>query len=539
MKNYFLTIDESPEEREIFSFLKETVCPGIITITPETYREGRLFLLAQIYTEIKGKKRRLNTGIRLARILKPERVVIFYKEEKPGTEESFLVDFGHKEGLQENIRRALDSDESISWPELDRQFEETYVLMPHDDQGLKNLWDRQRALQALENKNAGVNDTPKEILFVDDEFRYFQKEMETVVKRRCPNWKILWASDEEQAEIIISGNYHLDMVILDLEFRGDNIEGMDLLQKLRGGRDKYFFFPIIVFSRCRDVHIIEELVKPMEVGVDDYISKYDVLEEHNFDRFVNLMAWHMEQYDKVHDMQKILAPDVDHRTERFHIYGKSNPFVEVGGDVIDFIEENGVLTVYLADAINHGFDAGLLSGMFKASVKTKLLESASLPDCIDVVDSVLCRIKKKSQKRLGFVLTAVLIQFTEGNRAEIVNAGHLPILHYRAGKNQLDEISLKQRDRAMGMMEKGKNRQTMGVDFNAGDLFVLFSDGISETKGRNGTDFDIDGVADIIRKDYQKPLDVIYNNITEAVRKHGRQTDDRTLMLIRVNNSKN
>jgi serine phosphatase RsbU (regulator of sigma subunit) len=531
MKNYFLEIDHSSQEQWIFNVLQEIVCPGIEKIKAEEYCSGRLFLLAQSPAEIKGKVRWLNTGIRLGRILKPEHAVIFYSKEATHIAAPFLVDMDDELNLIENARQAMIWTEEIRWPEILQSFTESYHLLPHDDRGLKSLWKSQREkFKDTEN----IEDAHKEILFVDDEYRYFQHEMETVIKRRFPSWQVLWAEDETRAEKIIEENVHLDLVVLDLEFRGDDIEGKELLHKLRGGKEKGFFFPIIVFSRCRDLDIIEELIKPQEVGADDYISKFDILEKNNFNLFVSLMAQHMNQYEQVHDMQKILAPDIDAQVNRFHIHGLSRPYVEVGGDVIDFILHDGVLTVYLADAISHGFDAGLLSGMFKASLKTKLLESASLIDSINCVDTVLCRIKNKAQKKLGFVLTAALLQFNEENTVQIVNAGHLPVLHYRKDLDRLDEISLVKRDRALGMIEKGNPRQLVTRTFHPGDIFVLFSDGISETKGRMEEDFDISGVKDIIFQNRFNPLNEIGQTLFDSVRKHGRQTDDRTLMLIRV-----
>ena len=76
------------------------------------------------------------------------------------------------------------------------------------------------------------------------------------------------------------------------------------------------------------------------------------------------------------------------------------------------------------------------------------------------------------------------------------------------------------------------------IDFNDNDLFVLFSDGISETKGRDEDDFDISGVSKIILKHNKKSLPEICERVFESVRKHGRQTDDRTLMLIRIKGDK-
>lgn len=529
--NYFIEIEGSTGERKLFDYLKQEISADFQMIKPGDYRQGSLFFVAQVDVEIKGKPHRLNTGIRLGKILKPSKAVIFYHKRALAPQgKPYLVDLDDRFHLKENILKALSYDGEILWRQLGQSFPETFFMTPHDDRGLKKMWE---STAMPEPEPPTVMDEPKEILIVDDEYRYFKHELETVCKRRFPSWEILWAEDEAEADKLIAENYHLDLVMLDLEFRGDDIEGKELLQKLQEGKEKHFFFPILVFSRCRDLDIIEELLKPMAKGADDYISKFDILEKDNYNLLVTIMARHMNRYDQVHDMQKILAPDVDHQTSRFHILGKSKPFAEVGGDVIDFIRNDEQLTVFLADAISHGFDAGLLSGMFKASLKTKLLEPAPLLETVEVVDTVLCRIKKKSQKRLGFVLTAVLIRFDQSNRAEIVNAGHLPVLLYHSRTGHMEEISLKKHDRALGMIEKGNPRQRAFVEFENEDLFVLFSDGISETKGRNEEDFDIHGLKRIIAKYHKEPLSLICEKIFESVRKHGRQSDDRTLMLIR------
>ena len=51
-----------------------------------------------------------------------------------------------------------------------------------------------------------------------------------------------------------------------------------------------------------------------------------------------------------HVIQSTLVPDLSLETGRFEAYGKSIPSREMGGDLIDIIENgNGSLLVYIAD----------------------------------------------------------------------------------------------------------------------------------------------------------------------------------------------
>ena len=56
-----------------------------------------------------------------------------------------------------------------------------------------------------------------------------------------------------------------------------------------------------------------------------------------------------------HGIQATLVPDIYVPTSRFEVYGKSIPSTEMGGDVIDFIEnDDGSVVAYVADISGHG-----------------------------------------------------------------------------------------------------------------------------------------------------------------------------------------
>jgi hypothetical protein len=62
-----------------------------------------------------------------------------------------------------------------------------------------------------------------------------------------------------------------------------------------------------------------------------------------------------------HGIQARLVPDISLQMPRFEVYGKSISSTEMGGDLIDIIEnDDGSLFAYVADISGHGLPAGQL-----------------------------------------------------------------------------------------------------------------------------------------------------------------------------------
>ena len=76
-----------------------------------------------------------------------------------------------------------------------------------------------------------------------------------------------------------------------------------------------------------------------------------------------------------HGIQATLVPTISFQSETFEIYGQSMPSTEMGGDLIDVIENDGNLLAYVADVSGHGLAAGQLMGMLKIGLAGR----ASIP----------------------------------------------------------------------------------------------------------------------------------------------------------------
>ena len=67
-----------------------------------------------------------------------------------------------------------------------------------------------------------------------------------------------------------------------------------------------------------------------------------------------------------------LVPDVRIEGERYEMYGCSIPASEVGGDLVDAVVVDGRAIGMVADVSGHGVSAGMLLGLVKASLRTRL-----------------------------------------------------------------------------------------------------------------------------------------------------------------------
>lgn len=69
---------------------------------------------------------------------------------------------------------------------------------------------------------------------------------------------------------------------------------------------------------------------------------------------------------------------------------------------------------------------------------------------------------------------------------------------------------------------------------SAGDVFVIVTDGLTEVFDGADREFGFDRVKALLREHGQAPLQMIEERLLAAVRAHGAQLDDQTLLLIRV-----
>jgi sigma-B regulation protein RsbU (phosphoserine phosphatase) len=123
------------------------------------------------------------------------------------------------------------------------------------------------------------------------------------------------------------------------------------------------------------------------------------------------------------------------------------------------------------------------------------------------------------------------VQCDGGRTLQFTVAGHLPILHYRSASTDVTELSIPQVPLAMF-----DDRRFISdtVTCEAGDLLVILTDGLTEVFDSADNEFGLHRLKDLIRERAAAPLASIQDAVFAAVRAHGSQLDDQTLLIIRA-----
>ncbi len=221
-----------------------------------------------------------------------------------------------------------------------------------------------------------------------------------------------------------------------------------------------------------------------------------------------------------------LVPPIDRRIGRFEFFGRSDSSTEVGGDLLDVVEREGRIGAFVADVSGHGVRAGVLMAMIKSAARMRLLSDDSLDGLMDDLNRVVMQVKE-----LDMFVTVACLQFDGTNTARFLLAGHPSILHYHKSTSQITE--LESNYPPTGVVANLRHVQT-DVAFESGDLFVLLTDGFLEVEDKSGEQFGQPRIEALIKSNAGRPLSEIFDIALKAVRTHGPQDDDQTLLFVRV-----
>jgi len=249
--------------------------------------------------------------------------------------------------------------------------------------------------------------------------------------------------------------------------------------------------------------------------------------------FIRFIAWegrkHMRLRTEVALAERLhaaLVPPVAVATPRFEAYGRAEPSSEVGGDLLDVVERDGALVACVADVSGHGVSAGAFMGMVKSAFRMRLLTADRLDALLDDLDAVVAQLRSPEM-----FVTFAGARFDGSQQAELALAGHLPILHYCRGTDTI--VPIENQRPPLGVVERARHTSSR-VGFGPGDLFVFVTDGVTEVANARGEQLGIGAVEQTIRRHVGEPLADIYAAVLDAARRHGRQTDDQTLLLVRA-----
>jgi serine phosphatase RsbU (regulator of sigma subunit) len=241
-----------------------------------------------------------------------------------------------------------------------------------------------------------------------------------------------------------------------------------------------------------------------------------------------------------HGIQETLVPRLESTLAGCEVFGISMPSDKVGGDIVDVVAlPDGSFVAYVADVAGHGLQAGILMGMVKTAARTRLLDGPK----IDALFASLNRVMPEVKEAHMYATCAALRIGPRGGDGscpvEFAVAGHPSILRVRveglrergAESCKVDYFSDEQFP--LGLFPFAEYRsQTFGCC--PGDLLAVMTDGVLEVEAADGSQFGAERVESILRTGMGSELPALASQILAAANGFGRQTDDQTLLLIRV-----
>ncbi len=236
-------------------------------------------------------------------------------------------------------------------------------------------------------------------------------------------------------------------------------------------------------------------------------------------------------------IQKQLLPKTIPKIKNIDIFASLTPATEVGGDGYDLIpiQENGNLLFYIADVTGHGVGAGLVSAINNALVPTLMNYYDNTKDIVINLNKIL---KAKTAPNI-FVTSVMAIWDVSRSVLQFTQAGHDPILHYKAKSNQVVELA--HGGMALGMLDSIADRiQTEEIQSEEGDIFILYTDGIPEAWKSDEENYGMERLKASIQKYAQESTaqeihDGILKDLHEFMGDFP-QADDITLIVIKHKN---
>jgi len=248
--------------------------------------------------------------------------------------------------------------------------------------------------------------------------------------------------------------------------------------------------------------------------------------------FIVLMVGEGKRYFRVNaeiqlaqEIHRKLVPKIERTIGRFAMYGESLPSGEVGGDLVDVIE-SGSWTAYVADVSGHGVSAGVLMAMFKTAVRTTALADGSPSSLLNEVHRALYPLKTPN-----LFVTAGVLHCADDGRLTFALAGHPPILHYRKATGEVEEHTAL--DLPLGILPE-QLFQDANISAEQGDILLLLTDGMTEVFDAKKNEMGIGPVKAALRANAALPLPQIFTALRAVALKFGKQDDDQTMLLLRL-----
>jgi sigma-B regulation protein RsbU (phosphoserine phosphatase) len=236
------------------------------------------------------------------------------------------------------------------------------------------------------------------------------------------------------------------------------------------------------------------------------------------------------------EVQQNLIPASDPAIGGLDISGSSIYCEETGGDYLDYLDEKILgenrFGIVVGDVSGHG----LPSALMMATVRAALRQRAALPGSVgDVMTDVNRQFSQDVEETGGFVTLFFIVVDTFRRELSWVRAGHDPAFIYEPTDDRFEELAGD--GIAIGLQNNWRYTSYRHKSLKKGQILLIGTDGIWETRNPAGEMFGKQPVCEMIRSNHRATARTIRGSILNELAQFRQKSipeDDVTLVVIKI-----
>ncbi|MET8808455.1 PP2C family protein-serine/threonine phosphatase [Streptomyces sp. NPDC004546] len=228
------------------------------------------------------------------------------------------------------------------------------------------------------------------------------------------------------------------------------------------------------------------------------------------------------------EMQWHLMPPSTYTDRRVMIAASMEPAYQISGDAYDYATDGPQVHLSIFDAMGHDLAAGLTAHLAMGACRNARRQGADLAANTEAVEAALIEQYDRSRYATGILASLD----TRDGAMRWVNRGHPPPVLIRGGRWHTHLHCPPAAPMGTGLDLK---TTVCREQLEPGDRVVFYTDGITEARGSDGTEFGLERFTDFLIRHHADDLPVAetLRRLIYAVLQHhgGRLQDDATVLL--------
>ena len=297
----------------------------------------------------------------------------------------------------------------------------------------------------------------------------------------------------------------------------------------------------VTFNGAQIGHALEAILLSLALADRINILREEKEQEEESSRQAQLRAQTAELQAQIAEqelqtartLQMGLMPTTPPTLAGFELAGRCLPASEVGGDFFQYFEQDGKLSLCMADVTGHAMEAAVPVMMFSGVLETEMQYGHSVERLLTQLNQLLHR----KLDRRTFICFAIGEVHLETRSLRLANVGCPPLYHYRQATGRV--VELEGGGYPLGVQPEGVYAATE-IALGPGDRIVFCSDGLVEAANVQEEIFGFDQVAESIRQGCADDLSAaaLIDRLIGAVQDFSgdvSQADDMTCVVLKVN----